>query len=222
MTKASKEDNNVALARLLYIYYPLHFWKNTNKLWALLDLSSEVNTITLAYASKLGLRVRRTNVRAQKIDGSTFDMFEMVLVSFQIEDKQGRVWYFQKTFLLADISVKVVLGMPFLILSNANIQFNKKKLTWRSYIIAEALPITKQVELMNKKEFVKAALDKNSETFVVHIATLEAPLSRMTIHFLREAQIAALKQNEALTKVSTEYSNFADIFSEEKALVLPE
>ena len=35
-------------------------------------------------------------------------------------------------------------------------------------------------------------------------------------------QIAALKQNKALNKVLTEYSDFADVFSEEKILVLPE
>ena len=45
----------------------------------------------------------------------------MVLASLQVEDKLGRTRYFQETFLLADISVKVVLEMPFLTLSNANI-----------------------------------------------------------------------------------------------------
>ena len=56
-------------------------------------------------------------------------MFGMVLASFQVENKLGQTRYFQKTFLLADISMEVVLGMPFLTLSNANIQFAKKKLT---------------------------------------------------------------------------------------------
>ena len=72
--------------------------------------------------------------------------------------------------------------MPFLNFSNVDIQFAGKELTWRSYSTAEALPTTKQVELINKKEFAKAALDKESETFVVHVATLEAPLAGMAIH----------------------------------------
>ena len=80
-----------------------------------------VNAMTLGYASKLGLKVRPTDVRAQKIDGSTLKTFEMVLASFQVEDKLGRPWFFQETFLLADLSVEVVLGMSFLTLSNANI-----------------------------------------------------------------------------------------------------
>lgn len=56
----------------------------------------------------------------------------------------------------------------------------------------------------------------------MHVAALEAMLSGMTIYPSREAQIAVLKQNEAPTKVLTEYSDFWDIFSEKVALVLPE
>ena len=51
-----------------------------------------------AYASKLGLKVRLTNVGAQKIDGSTLQTFGMGLVSFQVEDKLGRARSFQETF----------------------------------------------------------------------------------------------------------------------------
>ena len=146
----------------------------------------------------------------------------MVLANFQMEDKLGRARFFQKTFLLADISVEVVLEMPFLTLSNADIQFPEKELTWRSYTTAKALPTTKWVELIDKKEFVKVALDENSETFVVHVAILEALLSEMTIHPSREAQIAALKQDEAPTEGQVKYSDFSDVFSEKDALVLPE
>ena len=92
------------------------------------------------------------------------------------------------------------------------------------------MPTTKRVELMNKKDFAKVALDAESESFVVHISALEVLLSEMTIHLFKAAQIigskpvqiAALKQNEAQTEIPTEYYNFADVFSEEKALVLSE
>ena len=144
--------------------------------------------MTPGYASKLGLKVRPTNVGAQKIDGSTLETFGMVLASFQVEDKLGRTRYFQETFLLADISVEVVLGMPFLTLSNADIQFAEKELTWRSYTVAEALPTTKRVEIIDRKEFAKAALDEHVEAFVVHVTSL----STMPIYPAREAQIASL------------------------------
>ena len=113
----------------------------------------------------------------------------MVLASFQVEDKIRRAWFFQKTFLLANINAEVVLGMPFLILSNANVQFIEKEFTWRSYITAEVLPTTKWVELINKKKFAKAALDEKSETFVIYVASLNlAP----RIHPDKKAQIASL------------------------------
>ena len=98
-----------------------------------------------AYASKLGLKVHHTDVGAQKIDGSTLQTFGIALANFQVEDKLGRARFFQETFLLADISAEVVLGMPFLTLSNADVQFVEKELTWRFYTTAEALPTTKRV-----------------------------------------------------------------------------
>ena len=75
--------------------------------------------MTLAHAAKLGFKARHTSVGAQKINGSTLETFGMVLASFQVEDKLGRARFFQETFLLANTSIEVVLGMPFLTLSKA-------------------------------------------------------------------------------------------------------
>ena len=95
MTDASKKDDNGVLARVSCIHYPLCFQKNNqNKVQALINSSSKVNAMTPAYASKLGLRVRQTNLGAQKIDGSTLKRFEIVLASFQVEDKFGRARFF--------------------------------------------------------------------------------------------------------------------------------
>lgn len=77
-----------------YIYYPLCFQKYTTGVRALIDLSNKVNAMTPIYASKLGLKVYSINIEAQKIDGSTFKIFGMVLASFQVEDKLERVRFF--------------------------------------------------------------------------------------------------------------------------------
>ncbi len=79
--------------------------------------------MALAYSAKLGLKVRPNDVGAQKIDGSIFETFGMVLANFQAEDKLGRARFFQKTFLVANTSVEVVLGMPFFNFSNADVVF---------------------------------------------------------------------------------------------------
>ena len=92
-------------------------------------MGSKVNAMASAYIKKLGFRTRKTDVKAQKIDGSSLRTFRMVIAGFQIEDKLGRARFFQESFLLADTSMEVILRMPFLTLSNADIQFTEKKLT---------------------------------------------------------------------------------------------
>ncbi len=140
------------------------------------------------YATKLGLSTRKTSVRAQKIDDSPLEPHGITSARFSLQNSLGRVWFFEETFLLTDTNIEVVLGMFFLALSNTKFQFGTKKLIWRSYTTAEALLTTSWVKLIDKKEFGKAVLNKNSETFVVYVATLKA----MTIHLLSAAQIATL------------------------------
>ena len=118
---------------------------------------------------------------------------------------------------MADINAEVILGILFLTLSNANVQFIEKELTWRSYTIAEALSTIKWVELINKKKFAKTVLDKKSKTFVVHIASLNLT---PRIYPDRATQIASLLTEKV--KFSDKYSDFVDVFLEEKTLVLPE
>ena len=90
-------------------------------IWALINLDSKVNAMTPAYAKQLGFQVQKTDVRAQKIDGSSLKTFEIIIAGFQVENKLGKVWFFQKSFLLTETNMGVVLGMLFLTLSNADI-----------------------------------------------------------------------------------------------------
>lgn len=70
--------------------------------------------------------------------------------------------------MLTNTNIEVVQGMLFLFLSNTNVEFTKLgKLMWRSYTIARALFTTSRVKHIDKKEFAKAVLDKNLETFVM-------------------------------------------------------
>lgn len=43
------------------------------------------------------------------------------MAGFLIQDKLGKFWFFEKTFLLANTSIKVFLEMLFLALSNTEI-----------------------------------------------------------------------------------------------------
>ena len=146
----------------------------------------------------------------------------MVVTAFSMTDQADRVRFFEETFLVANVSPDVVLGMPFLTLSGADVDFPKRKLRWRSYTIEEALSTTKRVELVGKKEFAAAALDPGHETFVVHVASLESSSQEGNVHLSCRAQIATLVANKAPTLIPTEYSDFADVFSPELASELLE
>ncbi len=90
--------------------------------------------------AKLGLVTRKTYVGAQKIDGSALVTYGMVIAGFSLQDKLGTARFFEETFLLADTSIEVVLEMPFLALSDGDVCFAGKELSWRSYTTAKALP----------------------------------------------------------------------------------
>ena len=48
-------------------------------------------------------------------------MHGIVIVGFLIQDKLGKIRFFEGTFLLADTSIEVVLGILFLTFSNVDI-----------------------------------------------------------------------------------------------------
>lgn len=125
---ASEGPKTISLQRVPCIWYLVQFQKDQKKIQALINSGSEVNAMTPIYAAKLGLTIWKTNVGAQKIDGLTLVTYGMVIAGFSLQDKLGRVWFFEKTFLLADISREVVLGMLFLTLSNANVNFSGQEL----------------------------------------------------------------------------------------------
>lgn len=108
--------------------------------------------------------------------------------------------------------------MPFLTLSNVDIGFLDKKLTWKTYSVAEFLFTIKKIQIIDWKEFVKAVLDPDKEVLVMHIATITLG---MTIHLKCKAQIAWLKAEMAPVFVLAEYLDFANVFSKELATMLP-
>ena len=115
------------------VFYCLFGWQTQDGsaldlVSALFDLSSEVNAIYLAFAEKLGFVVQTTNIGAQKINDTTFETYGMVVVIFSVTDQAIRVKFFEKTFLVTNVSPDVILGMLFLTLSSTDVDFLKKEL----------------------------------------------------------------------------------------------
>lgn len=145
---STEAPEGLPLQRVPCIQYPAQF--QAQQVAALINSVSEVNTMTPAFATKLGLSIRPTGVGAQKIDGSPLATYGIVVTSFLVQDSLGKNRFFEETLLLANTSMDVVLGMPFLTLSNTDIQFGVEKLTWRSYTTTEALPTDRRVKLIYK------------------------------------------------------------------------
>ncbi len=206
------------LERVPCIRYSVTFKDQTE---ALLDSESKVNAISQAFIQQLSLKICKTNVRAQKIDGTTLETYGMIVSTFSMSDKDGRERFFEKSFLLTDVKSDLVLGMPLLTMSNADVDFQTRDLQWRSYTTKDVIPTTRQVELIGKKKFVATALDPEHEAFVVHVAALSVN-SGDEMHLSRRAQIAHLKADEAPSKVPSKYADFADVFSPKLVAELPE
>ena len=138
VTEDSEEAILVSIMKLeqvTCIQYPIIFPSGVTQdssaldlVSAFLDSGNEANAIHLAFIKRLGLEVQTINIGAQKIDGTTFEIYEMVVAAFSVTDQADRIKFVEEIFLVINISPDVVFGMLFLILSSADINFPKKKL----------------------------------------------------------------------------------------------
>ena len=95
---------------------------------ALFDSGSEVNVMHPAFAEKLGFMVQTHNINTQNINSTILETYVMVIVAILVTDQADKVRFFEETFLVAIVSPDVVLGMPFFILSDVDINFPKREL----------------------------------------------------------------------------------------------
>lgn len=102
MTKISKEidskaSKNSKLQWVLSIYYSTRFGEFIHK--PLIDSNRRVHVILPKFASKLDFRICKINMSAQKSDGSRLKTCEIKIALFQIDHKDGKLRYFQKTLI---------------------------------------------------------------------------------------------------------------------------
>ena len=158
--EAVGENLRSNLTQVPCIRYPINFEEKS--VLAFLDSSNEVNGVHIAFAKELGLFIKLTDVRAWKIDNTTLKIYGIVVAALLLENKANWVRFFEKTFLVANISPKIVRGILFLTLNSADIDFLRRELRWRTYTTKETLLTTRCVELVSKKEFAIATLDPKS------------------------------------------------------------
>ena len=109
-------------------------------------------------------------------------------------------------------------------ISKADVSFGEEILIWKSYTINKTLPTTKQIQQINRKKFVIATLNANSETFVMHVAIKEQEkmlvYSKKQAQIQNKAQVGALIFDEASMAVLEEYSDYRYVFSAENIVEL--
>lgn len=107
-------------------------------------------------------------------------------------------------------SDNIILEILFLTFSLTIILFADKKFTWRFYITSKALSSTiHQIKIIDKKEFVKAALKKNVKIFVIYIVSLSLS-SKKLIHLIRKVSILLLVAKKIA--IIAEYLDFINVF----------
>ena len=161
----------------------------------------------------------------QKIDGNMLDTYGMVVAAFLVQDKASWVRFFEKTFRIANVSPEIVFGVPFLTLNSANIDFLEYKLWWKTYTTKKALPTTRHIELVGRKEFAAVAFNLEYEIYVVYVESVSSNASPgsslLNVYPLWRPQISGFITEKASKKISAEYLDFADIFFPDLAFKLP-
>ena len=110
------------LEQIPCIWYPVTF---KDQIEALLDSRSKVNIMSQIFAQQLNLK---TNIKAQKIDSTILKTYKMVVSTFFVLDKDNKERFFEESFLLADIRLNIMLGIFFLIIGNADVNFQAQDL----------------------------------------------------------------------------------------------
>ena len=93
----------------------------TNTFSALTNSDAEVNIINRVTTRKMGLSVLNTNIGLSAIHDKAVKTYEIHYIEFQQENEQGRVRYFQNTFLATNIDTRIILDMSWLTMANPNI-----------------------------------------------------------------------------------------------------
>lgn len=72
---------------------------------------------------KLILHIGKIDFGIEKTNSSKLEILNMIIASFMVDDNDKKSWFFKESFLLADYSIDITLGMPLVILNNLNDQF---------------------------------------------------------------------------------------------------
>lgn len=92
---------------------------------ALINLGNIINAINLFKLSqKQNLLLKLTNIRVKNIDVNILQTYYIMVIAFILINKTKKLKFNKKTFLVANVSIKLVFKIFLLILNHININFS--------------------------------------------------------------------------------------------------
>lgn len=135
----------------------------------------------------------------------------MIIAIFEINNKEKKLLLFKKTCLLIYFSIDIILRILCFTLKNVKLNFIDLILSSKTQSLIKAFWMTKQIEKIEKIEFVVVALNLKEQTYIVHV-TRFASFDSHTKSFW-QSLIADLLSANVFKTISYLYIDFADVFS---------
>lgn len=66
-----------------------------------------------------------SSIDIENINNTILKIDRIIIVLFEMKNKEKKFWFFEKTFLIANFKIVIVLAIPFLNLNNMKINFLK-------------------------------------------------------------------------------------------------
>ena len=115
----------------------------------------------------------------------------------------------------------MILGMSWLAMINPDIDWVKRTFKWREYTAIVALTTFCRVNVIEPEKFAKLALDKNANRLVIHARQVLNAKYESVVHRDRRDRIVQARSAAGTVKLSPEYNEYSDVFSDSGAAELP-
>ena len=215
----SSISKEVIPVKSVYTPIAIDVSQSSHVVTALLDNGSEVNLISQRCVKELNLPYPSesvTHLGLTTINGQPMQAYGVHYLDIEVVDSLGHTRYFQEGFVASDNEEAVVLGMPFLKSANPDINYSKGTFKWRNYDAKAALETTRRVELVEPKVWAKDVL-KGANAFLMHVKPVDNISPTPSI-----SEADNTSSTPPISGIPPEYADFADVFSESNAYILPE
>ncbi|KAG7001976.1 hypothetical protein G7Y79_00030g065090 [Physcia stellaris] len=166
-----------------------------NKAWnesrAVLDTGAEVNLISHAYAKKLNLRRSEAlGCDAITVGSHRLKTYGVYFVQLEVPDVKETSRFFEESFLAVDLDWDLTLGMPWIQLSRAKVNWDDGSIkAWRCRK-KHLIPTTCRIEDIEPEQLAEDIIDNEAEAYLMFVRVYTDKQSDMHgVHISKRVQI---------------------------------